>query len=69
MPLNPRVFAAGLLLALLALGAACSDDDEPNEVRDDESAAASGRLVTGECDAGLVRGLGLTRIMAGAWAA
>ena len=37
--------------------------------RDDESAAASGHLVTGECDAGLVRGLGLTRIMAGAWAA
>ena len=41
----------------------------PNDDRDDESAAASGRLVTGECDAGLVGGLGLTRIMAGAWAA
>ena len=42
---------------------------EAHNGRDDESAAASGHLVTGECDAGLVRGLGLTRIMAGAWAA
>ena len=51
MPRNPRVFAAGLLLALLALGAACSDDEEPNEVTVEGSelafAIAEGELTPG----------------------